>query len=80
MRQTVLNNTLFFMIPVFKEVQPRYYIPKFTESGICPCCKKKRITIVRGIEGGNVFQLRTSIQNFWTCILQNHSFTENAAQ
>lgn len=32
---------------------------KITEGGICPCCKKRSITISRGIEVGNIFQLGT---------------------
>lgn len=32
---------------------------KITEGGICPCCKKKAISISRGIEVGNIFQLGT---------------------
>lgn len=32
---------------------------KIIEGSICPCCKKKAITIVRGIEVGNIFQLGT---------------------
>lgn len=32
---------------------------KVTEGGICPCCKKKTISVVRGIEVGNIFQLGT---------------------
>lgn len=32
---------------------------KATENGICPCCGKKAITIQRGIEVGNIFQLGT---------------------
>lgn len=30
---------------------------KIKEGGICPCCGKKTITISRGIEVGNIFQL-----------------------
>ena len=30
---------------------------KIAEGGICPCCGKKAITISRGIEVGNIFQL-----------------------
>lgn len=32
---------------------------KVKEKGICPCCKKPSITISRGIEVGNIFQLGT---------------------
>ncbi len=32
---------------------------KIIEGGICPCCKKETITISRGIEVGNIFQLGT---------------------
>jgi prolyl-tRNA synthetase len=34
-------------------------ISKIQEGGICPCCGKKSITIKRGIEVGNIFQLGT---------------------
>lgn len=34
-------------------------ISKIKEGGICPCCKKSAITIKRGIEVGNIFQLGT---------------------
>lgn len=34
-------------------------ISKVKEGGICPCCGKKSITIKRGIEVGNIFQLGT---------------------
>ena len=34
-------------------------ISKVTENGICPCCKKHALTIKRGIEVGNIFQLGT---------------------
>lgn len=34
-------------------------ISKIQEGGICPCCKKPAITIQRGIEVGNIFQLGT---------------------
>ncbi len=34
-------------------------ISKIQEGGICPCCGKKTITIKRGIEVGNIFQLGT---------------------
>lgn len=34
-------------------------IAKVKESGICPCCGKKALTIQRGIEVGNIFQLGT---------------------
>ena len=34
-------------------------ISKIQEGGICPCCGKKAITIKRGIEVGNIFQLGT---------------------
>ncbi len=34
-------------------------IAKITEGGICPKCGKKTITISRGIEVGNIFQLGT---------------------
>lgn len=34
-------------------------IAKVQEGGICPCCGKKSITIKRGIEVGNIFQLGT---------------------
>lgn len=34
-------------------------ISKIQEGGICPCCKKPAITIKRGIEVGNIFQLGT---------------------
>ena len=36
-----------------------YDIAKVKEGGICPCCKKPSITIRRGIEVGNIFQLGT---------------------
>ncbi|MCR5608126.1 MAG: proline--tRNA ligase [Lachnospiraceae bacterium] len=36
-----------------------YDFAKITEGGICPCCGKKSITISRGIEVGNIFQLGT---------------------
>lgn len=32
---------------------------KITDGGICPCCGKKTISISRGIEVGNIFQLGT---------------------
>lgn len=32
---------------------------KLPDGGICPCCKKKTISISRGIEVGNIFQLGT---------------------
>lgn len=34
-------------------------ISKIKTGGICPCCGKKKITIKRGIEVGNIFQLGT---------------------
>lgn len=34
-------------------------ISKIREDGICPCCGKPTITIQRGIEVGNIFQLGT---------------------
>ena len=34
-------------------------VAKITEGGICPKCGKKTITISRGIEVGNIFQLGT---------------------
>lgn len=34
-------------------------ISKIQEGGICPCCGKPAITIKRGIEVGNIFQLGT---------------------
>ncbi len=34
-------------------------IAKVRESGICPCCGKPALTIKRGIEVGNIFQLGT---------------------
>lgn len=34
-------------------------ISKIQEGGVCPCCGKKSITIKRGIEVGNIFQLGT---------------------
>ncbi len=34
-------------------------IAKIQEGGICPCCGKPAITIQRGIEVGNIFQLGT---------------------
>lgn len=34
-------------------------IAKVREGGICPCCKKPALTIKRGIEVGNIFQLGT---------------------
>lgn len=34
-------------------------ISKIQEGGVCPCCKKPAITIKRGIEVGNIFQLGT---------------------
>ena len=36
-----------------------YDISKIREGGICPCCGKPSITIKRGIEVGNIFQLGT---------------------
>lgn len=36
-----------------------YDLAKITEGGICPQCGKKTITISRGIEVGNIFQLGT---------------------
>lgn len=36
-----------------------YDISKVKEGGICPCCGKPAITIKRGIEVGNIFQLGT---------------------
>lgn len=36
-----------------------YDISKVKEGNICPCCKKPSITIRRGIEVGNIFQLGT---------------------
>lgn len=32
---------------------------KVKEGGICPCCGKKTVTVSRGIEVGNIFQLGT---------------------
>ena len=34
-------------------------IAKVKDGGICPCCKKPTLTIKRGIEVGNIFQLGT---------------------
>ena len=34
-------------------------VAKIIDGGICPCCGKKTITISRGIEVGNIFQLGT---------------------
>ena len=34
-------------------------VAKIKERGICPCCGKKTISISRGIEVGNIFQLGT---------------------
>lgn len=34
-------------------------IAKVKEGGICPCCKKPALSIKRGIEVGNIFQLGT---------------------
>lgn len=34
-------------------------LTKVVEGGICPCCGKKSLTISRGIEVGNIFQLGT---------------------
>ncbi len=34
-------------------------VAKIIDGGICPCCGKKSITISRGIEVGNIFQLGT---------------------
>ena len=34
-------------------------VAKATEGGICPCCGKKALSIQRGIEVGNIFQLGT---------------------
>lgn len=34
-------------------------ISKVKENGICPCCRKHALTIKRGIEVGNIFQLGT---------------------
>ena len=34
-------------------------VAKIVEGGICPCCGKKTITVQRGIEVGNIFQLGT---------------------
>ena len=34
-------------------------LAKVVEGGICPCCGKKSLTISRGIEVGNIFQLGT---------------------
>ena len=34
-------------------------IAKVKEGGLCPCCKKPSLTIKRGIEVGNIFQLGT---------------------
>ncbi|MBR3304967.1 MAG: proline--tRNA ligase [Christensenellaceae bacterium] len=34
-------------------------VAKITEGGICPVCGKKTITVKRGIEVGNIFQLGT---------------------
>ena len=34
-------------------------VSKIQSGGICPCCGKKSITISRGIEVGNIFQLGT---------------------
>lgn len=34
-------------------------VAKIKEGGICPCCNKNAITIKRGIEVGNIFQLGT---------------------
>lgn len=36
-----------------------YDLAKIAEGGICPQCGKKTITISRGIEVGNIFQLGT---------------------
>lgn len=34
-------------------------VSKVKENGICPCCRKQALTIKRGIEVGNIFQLGT---------------------
>ncbi len=34
-------------------------VSKIKTGGICPCCKKKTISVKRGIEVGNIFQLGT---------------------
>lgn len=34
-------------------------LAKAAEGGICPCCGKKALTVSRGIEVGNIFQLGT---------------------
>ena len=34
-------------------------LTKVVEGGICPCCGKRSLTISRGIEVGNIFQLGT---------------------
>ncbi|MDE6916066.1 MAG: proline--tRNA ligase, partial [Lachnospiraceae bacterium] len=34
-------------------------LAKVKEGGVCPCCKKPALTIRRGIEVGNIFQLGT---------------------
>lgn len=36
-----------------------YDVAKVQEGGICPCCGKQSLTIKRGIEVGNIFQLGT---------------------
>lgn len=34
-------------------------LAKVMEDGVCPCCKKKSLSVRRGIEVGNIFQLGT---------------------
>lgn len=34
-------------------------LAKIKDGGICPCCKKKSVSVSRGIEVGNIFQLGT---------------------
>ncbi|MDE5582814.1 MAG: proline--tRNA ligase [Ruminococcus sp.] len=34
-------------------------LAKIKDGGICPCCRKKSISVSRGIEVGNIFQLGT---------------------
>lgn len=43
-----------------RDVKAEYHdFAKIQEGGICPCCGKAAITVSRGIEVGNIFQLGT---------------------
>ena len=48
-------------LTISRDVENAQYhdFAKIKEGGICPCCGKKTITVSRGIEVGNIFQLGT---------------------